>query len=770
MRVTINGGDFTQWLDRIKPLTIARKLNEPSLCKIWVSLPPGGNAGMPARGQALSVEGDDGTLYFTGYVAAAPELEFAGIAQEGPRYRIAIQAISDELLMDQAGIAPTHGAAGMTAGALVMALAAHTGQTALVSQGLTLNTPVSWFAGEPAGNWSKNAAQVVEQARAAYRAVGGAIRLAQIPACVHALNEADGSLDLANLSWTSEVRRLLANDVTVCGEEEPAAYVTEYFVGDGTTTVFELAAVPFALPASKSVLVSELFNGPAIDATVWANSGTSYLSLGSGGLVMKGGGGVDGDAMLSWIDAVEMGGTLLLEAQGVALSGGSAGVLAGFFAGSNTGAGCIAGFAVSAQAGTGTVSLEPMVLGCATGSTYTINVANQYALRIRVHCSEQERMQAEYRSCGDTGAITYGGQTVAAPANLHFEIQEFVNGVAGMPVILYDGAIASLPAACSVVAASSVNLVGTMRGIRLTSLGSGWVVCTPCNGAPFTRRLGTIAEGGECHVASTGKLTFYAGYVPPTGEQIAVSYRAKKRSCGRAVNTGSQRVLAQAGLPAVSAWMGSVTNPPARSSADCRNAAATLAAAAGSTTSLWTGSYSATRFSFAADVWPGDALQVNAPSANMDAQVVVRAVTLTYTASYPDVVGYVIRFANDWAEDLAIKTSTAVPADAWLPVPVAPSHLPNLSGLTVTALNGSSVSVNTGVAAPAGGGFEVRRRDYAFASGQDADLVMRGTQPNLTLARQSANDRFYIRTYDGATPPNYSEFSAAICINLPVGS
>jgi hypothetical protein len=133
-------------------------------------------------------------------------------------------------------------------------------------------------------------------------------------------------------------------------------------------------------------------------------------------------------------------------------------------------------------------------------------------------------------------------------------------------------------------------------------------------------------------------------------------------------------------------------------------------------------------------------------------------------------VGYVIAFANDWACDLAIKTSDTVPADAWLPAPIAPTVLANLSGLTVTALNGSTVTINTGATAPANGGFEIRRRDYAFMAGEDPGLVMRATVPTMTFPRASANDRFYIRMYDGATPPNYSEFSTALFINLPLGS
>jgi hypothetical protein len=54
--------------------------------------------------------------------------------------------------------------------------------------------------------------------------------------------------------------------------------------------------------------------------------------------------------------------------------------------------------------------------------------------------------------------------------------------------------------------------------------------------------------------------------------------------------------------------------------------------------------------------------------------------------------------------------------------------------------------------------------------GEDPDLVARTSLPNMTFSRESANDRFYIRMYDSATPPNYSEFSTALFINLPLDS
>ncbi len=53
-------------------------------------------------------------------------------------------------------------------------------------------------------------------------------------------------------------------------------------------------------------------------------------------------------------------------------------------------------------------------------------------------------------------------------------------------------------------------------------------------------------------------------------------------------------------------------------------------------------------------------------------------------------------------------------------------------------------------------------------AGEDPTLVLRGSEQNLTFSRVSASDRFYIRMYDGSTPPNYSEFSTALFINLPL--
>jgi hypothetical protein len=768
MKLTIAGQDYIEALDAARPLRIERKLNAPSICEFWLSLPRGGSLAEPTRFQSVMVQGDDGTMYFTGFIAMSPLPEYAGVGLEGPVYRTAVQAISDEILLDQILMPQNTSAKSETADELLQSLVRHTGSTAISTQGISLATAVGNFSTQNGSNWSQRAAQVANMARASYRVLNGALALASVPATVHTLNETDGSLTLSDLTFTSGVRRALANDVTVCGEIEPTAYVTEYFLGDGNTAQFTLAEQPWVAPTGKATIVREFFSEPQIETSRWSpTGGAGYLTLGGNGLAMNGGNGLDGQTLLTWLDPIEMGGTVVMEAVGVTLSAGSSGILSGFFMQPETADSCVAGFQVNAEPVSGAVTAQPVVLGNATGMTFSIDPAHQYTFRVRVHCPECERSRSMYYSFGDDGLIAAGGECILAPGQIQMEIQQFVNGVAAIPVTLYEGSVANLPGFCMAVPASSINLTGSMRAFHVTNLGSGWVTSKPSNGSAFTRRVGTTAEAAECQVDRTGLVTFYPGAIPAYGEQVAVSYRATDRAIGRAVNTANQQALASADLPGMASWVGTVTSPPARSSADCRNAALVMQQAAASRSALWNGTYRSPRNCFADDVWPGDALMLNAPSANLCPQVVVRAVRVNYSASVPDLVQYEIAFANDWADDLAIRTNEVVPEDAWLPCAVCPSFLADLTAMTVTAVSGNAVTINTGVTPPAGGGFEVRLRDYAFMPGSDPTLVTRSQAQNITFSRRSFADRYYVRMYDGATPQNYSEFSAAVFVNLP---
>lgn len=305
---------------------------------------------------------------------------------------------------------------------------------------------------------------------------------------------------------------------------------------------------------------------------------------------------------------------------------------------------------------------------------------------------------------------------------------------------------------------------GKWIGISLLGLACAWLACA--------QTLSTTTVQGTVYLASGA----------PASGTLQLSWPAFTTASGAAVAAGrttatigadgfvSVNLVPNLGSTPAGLYYTAVYNlsDGTTSTEYCRNAALALAQAAASVSAAWSGSYKTTNLNFGGDVWPGDALQLNAPSTDLNAMVVVRAVKLRYTASVPDVVEYVIAFANDWAEDLAIRTGASVPTDTWLPALVEPTYLNNLNALAVTSMSGSTVTIDAGTTPPTGGGFEIRKRDFCFMAGEDPDLVMRASTRSMTFSRTSASDRYYVRMYDGSTPPNYSEFSAALFFNLPL--
>ena len=137
----------------------------------------------------------------------------------------------------------------------------------------------------------------------------------------------------------------------------------------------------------------------------------------------------------------------------------------------------------------------------------------------------------------------------------------------------------------------------------------------------------------------------------------------------------------------------------------------------------------------------------------------------------PEIATYKIAFANDWAESLGITLSESVAAYALLPdaaqsAPVTAPASP--ADLSVVSATSSSLLVDAGVDPPPGGGFEVRRAEFQFGPTPGPDLVLRSPVRSFTLPRATFEESFYIRMYDGATPPNYSRHSAAIITHLPL--
>jgi hypothetical protein len=300
----------------------------------------------------------------------------------------------------------------------------------------------------------------------------------------------------------------------------------------------------------------------------------------------------------------------------------------------------------------------------------------------------------------------------------------------------------------------------------VTQNGSAWVVSTLPGGAKETRLVGDAGEGVDCQISTTGKLTFLAGRIPVAGEIVTVLYRTRDRAVARLQDTASVAAEAAGGMPGTARWLGKVLKPLARCGADCESAAAAILSFATSRAAALAGEYVAVN---PADVWPGDVLGITANGQTIN--VVVRKVAIVDGNAYPELLSYRIAFANDWADSLGMTLSEAIASDAFLPpapLLAAGAVLANLQQLTVTSATTTTLQLDAGADPPAGGGFEVRLRDWAFGPNVDQNLVLRSAVRNFSIPRSAQVERYFVRMYDASVPPLYSRLSSAVFTDLPV--
>jgi len=205
---------------------------------------------------------------------------------------------------------------------------------------------------------------------------------------------------------------------------------------------------------------------------------------------------------------------------------------------------------------------------------------------------------------------------------------------------------------------------------------------------------------------------------------------------------------------------------------DCESATQAVLAFATSRTAAVAGSYAMVNPS--EDIWPGDVLAIT--SGGVTSSLLVRSVVAQDGSGVPEIRRYKVGFANDWAAEWAagigLKLSEEIAADAYLPQTAssAPGQvLANLQQLTVTSLTDAAMQVDAGTAPPAGGGFEVRIKDWEFGVGVDAaDLVLRSPVRSFSIPIAAQLERFFVRMYDASTPPVFSRFSSGIFLNVLV--
>jgi len=292
-------------------------------------------------------------------------------------------------------------------------------------------------------------------------------------------------------------------------------------------------------------------------------------------------------------------------------------------------------------------------------------------------------------------------------------------------------------------------------------------------GAGFRTRLtGSQIEGAECSISTANGLSFFAAYAPAANEQIVAVYRSAGRAVARVNNPASIAVLQSGNDDGTRGTVVTAKLPLPRTYADCVNAASALLD--DKTHAGWAGEYD-TWSGFlpggATDIFPGDGLQVNVPSQGAQFGAVVREVVIALGDLASDLATYKISFANEAAEPvafefqansaLALPALTAVAQDTAVNLPV------DLVSAQITQVSSTTTTIDIGQAVPAGFSVEVRRTDSGWGPDNDRNLVGRFTTQGFTVPRLAKRQDYFLRLFDAAMPPNYSQHSALLHIDYP---
>ncbi len=771
--------DYTGALDGTKLPKVERKLNQPTELQFsLVGNSPG--FAIPVVGARVTLGKTNGSDVFTGYVTAAPQYEYLGWGEQGPVYRYNVVAQSDEVLLDQKALPNRSPFVGRSAGNALRQLAQDLLPGWFNTSAVQDVDTLASYAVNPQRSFSFHAAEIALAARASFRTMNGALILAPVGAAAYALNEADANFSPEGLWLNSQ--NLLVNELTVIGQDEPQAYVRDYFVGDGLSLKFYLSQKPFA--QTKPALIDEEYLEPTLDPTTWLVSDpSSAVSVAAQTLQIAGGTGVDGQTTVSFIEQIELGGALELQHGDVSFTAASQGVLGGLYARAISAAGCLAGFQIMPSGADSTI--QALINGSLTGAVMATALGHQYFFTTYLYSMEVYRTGETYHSSLHPAGNGWGGAGVTADVRLVLEVQDIDPSnpatLVAPATVLFDDVIQGAPGFCAYALVNAANMQCSLAytyaaHISLAEVRTA-VQTSPTQYAPYvTQLVGTLSEGAACEITSSPSLDFYPEYVPALNELIVASYRGYGRAVAQVQNAASVAALQSGADDGTRGAVRVAKTPAARADVDCENAA--LAILDDATGPPWSGTYE-TWSDFlpgaAGDIFPGDAITVNVPSRGASFTAIVREVKIQIADPADDRGFYTIDFANDLAAPLAIEYGASATTIALQDMPplldttqVGAYYQVNLTEAQITAVSSTTVQVDAGMSPPSGSGIEVRENDYGWGQANDRNLLGRFSTQSFSLARLARTQNYFLRLYDGASPPRYSRYAAALHVDYPL--
>ncbi len=766
--------DYTASLDGSKLPKVERKLNQPAELQFSLLANSPGFV-IPAMGARVTLGKTNGSDVFTGYVIAAPQYEYLGWGEQGPVYRYNVAAQSDEVLLDQKALPNRSPFVDRSAGNALRQLAQDLLPGLFNVSAVQNLDPLASYEVNPQKSFSFHAAEIAVASRAVFRSMNGALIFAPLGAAVYALNESDANFSPAGLCLNSP--NLLVNDVTVIGQDKPQALVRDYFVGDGLSLKFYLSQKPFAQP--KPALIDEEYLGPGLDATTWVESDPlSAVSVVAQTLLIAGGTGIDGQTTVSFIEEIELGGALELQHGDVTFTAASQGVLGGLYPGAISVGGCLAGFQISSS-GVGS-AIQALINGSLSGPVITTTPGHLYCFTTYLYSMEVYRSGETYYSSLHPAGSGWGGAAVAADVRFVLEVQDIdPNNPATLvapATVLYDNVIPSAPGFCTYALVNVVSMQCRIAYTYVAHISLAEVRMALPSANYVTQLVGSLSDGAACEITSDPSLDFYPQYVPALNQLIVVSYRGSGRAVAQVENEASVTSLQKGADDGTRGAVRMMKNPGARTDIDCENAA--LAILDDATNPAWSGTYE-TWSDFlpgaAADIFPGDAITLNVPSRKASFTAIVREVGIEVADPANDRGFYTIGFANDLASPLAIEYVTSTTTIALQDVPpllqttqVGAYYQVDLTEAQITAVSSTTVEVDAGITPGTGCGIEVRENDYGWGQANDRNLLGRFNTQTFTLARLARTQNYFLRLYDGSSPPKYSRYSAALHVDYPL--
>lgn len=766
--------NYTQAMDGTKPPRVQRKMNQPA--ELQISL-LGSSPGfvIPAMGARLSFAKANGNYVFTGYVTAAPQYEYLGWGEQGPVYRYNLIAQSDEILLNRKALPNRAPFVNRSAGNAICQLAKDLLPGWFETTAVQDLDVIAVYAVNPQKNFSFHAAEIAVCARASFRAINGSLIFAPVGAATYALNESDENFSPEGLSLNSP--DMLVNEIMVIGANEPQAYVRDYFAGDGESLKFYLSQAPFA--QAKPALIDEEYLGPELDSTTWVvKDPSAAVSVVAQTLQIAGGTGVDGQTTVSFIEQIELGGALELQHGDVSFTAASQGVIGGMYSGEISGAGCLAGFQITPAGANSTI--QALISGSPVGTPITTSSGHQYFFTTYLYSMEVYRSGETYHSSVHPAGSGLGGAGVGADVRVVLEVQDIdpsnPETMVAPATVLCDDVVSNAPGFCTYALINSTNMQCSVAYTYVAHI-SLVEVRTGLPGSSYvTQLVGPLSDGAECEITSDPSLDFYPDYVPALNELIVASYRGSGRAVALIQNGASVASLQNGADDGTRGNVRAVKTPVVRTDVDCENAA--LAILDDSTGTAWSGTYE-TWSDFlpgaASDIFPGDAITLDIPSRGAAFTAVVREVEIQLSDPADDRGFYTIVFANDLAAPLAMEVGGNAVTIELQDMPtlqqttqVGSYYETNLTEAQITSVTSTTVTVDAGMAPPSGGGIEVRENDYGWGQANDRNLFGRFSTETFTLNRLAEVQDYFLRLYDGSSPPRYSRYSAALHVDYPL--